>query len=467
MTIKTIEPTKERKSRSSTKSKRDVVDEKSPLLPTKQQEDDGGFDEFNGASFTGAVFNLSTTVVGAGIMALPATMKVLGLGPGIAMIIFMAFLTEASIEMLLRFSRAGRSVSYGGVMQDAFGKYGRMLLQVCVLVNNIGVLIVYMIIIGDVLSGTTSSGVHHAGVLEGWFGVHWWNGRFFILLVTTFGVFAPLASLKRIDSLRYTSALSVALAVVFLVITAGITIFKLISGNILMPRFLPNITDLTSLFKLFTVVPVLVTAYICHYNVHTIDNELEDTTQIKAVVRTSLTLCSTVYVMTSIFGFLLFGDATLDDVLANFDTNLGIPYSSLLNDAVRVSYAAHLMLVFPIVFYPLRLNLDGLLFPSARPLVSDNLRFALLSIGLICVTFLGANFIPSIWDAFQFTGATAAVCIGFIFPAAVTLGDRHGIATKKDKILCIFMIVLAVFSNLVAIYSDAYALFKKGESKHE
>lgn len=156
--------------------------------------------------------------------------------------------------------------------------------------------------------------------------------------------------------------------------------------------------------------------------VHSIDNELEDTTQIRAVVRTSLALCSSVYVMTSLFGFLLFGDGTLDDVLANFDTNLGIPYSSVLNDAVRVSYAAHLMLVFPVVFYPLRLNLDGLLFPSARALVLDNMRFALTSIGLICVIFLGANFIPSIWDAFQFTGATAAVCIGFILPAAVTLG---------------------------------------------
>lgn len=125
--------------------------------------------------------------------------------------------------------------------------------------------------------------------------------------------------------------------------------------------------------------------------------------------------------MISFFGFLLFGDATLDDVLANFDSDLGIPYSSLLNDAVRVSYAGHLMLVFPIVFFPLRLNLDGLLFPSSRPLVLDNLRFALVTIGLITIIFIGANFIPSIWDAFQFTGATAAVCLGFIFPAAITL----------------------------------------------
>lgn len=141
MTIGTV---KEKKSR---KNKQPVVDDQSPLLPTKHQKD-GGFDEFNGASYSGAVFNLSTTIVGAGIMALPAIMKVLGLIPGIIMIILMAFLTEASIELLIRFSRTSNSVSYGGLMGDAFGNYGKMLLQICVLVNNIGVLIVYMIIIG-------------------------------------------------------------------------------------------------------------------------------------------------------------------------------------------------------------------------------------------------------------------------------------------------------------------------------
>lgn len=68
------------------------------------------------------------------------------------------------------------------------------------------------------------------------------------------------------DSLKFTSALSVGLAVVFLVITVGISIIKLASGGIQMPRLLPEITGVTSFFNLFTVVPVLVTAYICHYN---------------------------------------------------------------------------------------------------------------------------------------------------------------------------------------------------------
>ena len=124
-----------------------IPNENAPLLPTNIH-DEAGFDKFNGASFSGAVFNLSTTIIGAGIMSLPATMKILGLGFGIFVIILMAFLTEKSIGMLIKFSRAGKSSSYGDVMGDAFGKVGRILLQVAVLINNIGVLIVYMIIIG-------------------------------------------------------------------------------------------------------------------------------------------------------------------------------------------------------------------------------------------------------------------------------------------------------------------------------
>ncbi|TMX04659.1 hypothetical protein EJD97_006185 [Solanum chilense] len=433
-----------------------------PLLPQKDDafsHSDAGFD---GASFSGAVFNLSTTIVGAGIMALPATLKQLGAIPGLIVIILAAILTEKSIEMLLRFTRASKCSSYSGLAGDAFGGFGRTLLQACIVINNLGTLVVYMIIIGDVLSGTSSDGVHYSGVTEEWFGQHWWNSRSNLLLLTTLLVFAPLISFKRVDSLRYTSALSVALAVVFVVITAGIVIVKVINGSIGMPRLLPKLIDQASFWKLFTTVPVLVTAFICHHNIHPIENELRDGSQMKSIVRTSIVLCSTVYIATSFFGFLLFGDHTLDDVLANFDGELGIPYGSLLNDVVRVSYVIHLMLVFPIVFFSLRLNMDGLFFPYAIPIAYDNRRFFSVTAALICLIFLGANCVPSIWDAFQFTGATATVSVGFIFPAAIVLRDTHGIATKRDRLVSSVMILLAVSSSSVAICSDIYSIFNIG-----
>nr|GEV96221.1 probable sodium-coupled neutral amino acid transporter 6 [Tanacetum cinerariifolium] len=438
-----------------------TINEKTPLVPKKQR----AHNEFNGASMSGAIMNLSTTIIGAGIMALPATMKVLGLGLGIIVIVLVGVLSEATVRILLKYSKQGGSDSYGGLMNDAFGDIGKKVLEACVVINNLGVLVIYMIILGDVVAGSSANGVHHPGLLEGWFGPHWWTSRVFVLLVTTIGVFVPLASLKRMDSLSVTSSLAVALAVVFLIILAGISIFKIINGSLPMPRLLPDITDINSVWNLFTAVPVLVTAYICHFNVHSIGNELENPALIEPIVQISLVLCTLVYIMTSFFGFILFGDNTMGDILSNFDSDLGVPFSIELNDIVRVSYALHLMLVFPLVFYALRLNTDGLFFGSSQlPLESDNKRFAIISAGLLLVIYLGANFIPSAWDAFQFTGATAAVCIGFIFPASIAIKDVHGIATRRDKMLAVLMIGLAVFANVIAIYSDAYALFKKKPS---
>ncbi|KAL7208027.1 hypothetical protein ACSBR1_029892 [Camellia fascicularis] len=371
---------------------------RTPFLPQNHGDSEHSEGGFGGASFSGSVFNLSTTIVGAGIMALPATLKQLGMVPGLIVIVLGAMLTEASIDMILRFSRASKAFSYSGLVGDAFGGAGRNLLQACIVINNL-------------------------------------------------------------DSLRYTSALSVGLAVVFVVITAGVAIVKLRNGSIEMPRLLPELVDQASFWKLFTTVPILVTAYICHHNIHPIENELQDPSQMKSIVRTSITVCLSVYLATSFFGFLLFGNHTLDDVLANFDADLGIPYSSLLNDVVRVSYCIHLMLVFPIVFFSLRLNLDGLLFPYAIPIAFDNRRFFSVTAALMGFIFLGANFVPSIWDAFQFTGATATVSVGFIFPAAVALRDTHAISTKKDRLVSWVMIFTAVSSSTVAISSDIYSIF--------
>lgn len=176
-----------------------------PLLPSKRVAADGdeGFHQVrsfdvDGASFSGAVFNLATTIVGAGIMALPETLKQLGMVPGLIFIVLAAMLTEKSIEIILRFSKASKTTSYSCLACDAFGSAGRTLLQVCIVINNVGTLVVYMIIIGDVLSGSTSDGVHHSGVMEEWFGQYWWTRRSFVLLLTTLFVFAPLISFKRV-----------------------------------------------------------------------------------------------------------------------------------------------------------------------------------------------------------------------------------------------------------------------------
>ncbi|MCI71994.1 sodium-coupled neutral amino acid transporter 6-like, partial [Trifolium medium] len=71
-------------------------------------------------------------------MGLPACVKKLGMVSGLIAIVLAALLTEKSIEFMIRFSRAGNITSYGSLMGDAFGKYGKALLEICVVINNTG-----------------------------------------------------------------------------------------------------------------------------------------------------------------------------------------------------------------------------------------------------------------------------------------------------------------------------------------
>ncbi|KAL0425125.1 UNVERIFIED_CONTAM: Amino acid transporter AVT6E [Sesamum radiatum] len=182
----------------------------------------------SGSGIYGAVFNLTTSVIGAGLMALPATMKVLGLILGVILIFLMGILSEISVEFLVRFSVQSKAATYGEVVQAALGRTARTLSEICIIINNAGVLVVYLIIIGDVMSGS----LRHMGVLDQWWGHGFWDHRKLVILVVLVLFLAPLCALDKIDSLSTTSAASVALAVVYVVVAFIIAAIKLAEGKI-------------------------------------------------------------------------------------------------------------------------------------------------------------------------------------------------------------------------------------------
>ncbi|KAE8718444.1 putative Tetratricopeptide repeat-like superfamily protein [Hibiscus syriacus] len=67
----------------------------------------------------GAVFNLTTTIIGVGMMALPATIRVLGIVLGLALMIVIGILLEISVEMLVKYAVLCKAKSYGEVVEVA------------------------------------------------------------------------------------------------------------------------------------------------------------------------------------------------------------------------------------------------------------------------------------------------------------------------------------------------------------
>ncbi|OWM69602.1 amino acid transporter AVT6E isoform X1 [Punica granatum] len=417
----------------------------------------------SGSGISGAVFNLTTSIIGAGIMALPATMKVLGLVLGFVMIILMGIISEISVEMLVRFSVFCKAESYGELVQRAMGKPAKVMSEICIIVNNGGVMVVYLIIMGDVLSGSP----RHEGVFDQWLGHGFWDHRKLVILVILLVCLAPLCALQKIDSLSLTSAASVALAVVFVVVCFIVAFIKLIEGKSEAPRMAPDFGSEKAILDLLVVIPIMTNAYVCHFNVQPIYNELKQRSpqKMNRVGRITTIICVVVYASTAISGYLLFGKDTEADILTNFDKDLGVPLSSAIDYIVRVGYVLHLVLVFPVIHFSLRQTVDALLFEGLSPLVESRKRSLALTGVLLLLIYIGSTMVPNIWIAFKFTGATAAVSLGFIFPSLVALRlspQGAGLSTG-ERILSWVMLVLAIIVSVVGIIGNVYSIRSKSE----
>ncbi|KAK5785544.1 hypothetical protein PVK06_040139 [Gossypium arboreum] len=173
------------------------------------------------------------------------------------------------------------------------GRTARVLSEIWIIVNNVGVLIVYLIIMGDVMSGS----VRHIGVLDQWLGHGFWDHRKLFVLVVMVVFLAPLCVLDRIDSLSMTSAASVALAVVFVVVCFAVAFIKLIEGKLEAPRMSPDFGSKMEILDLLVVIPIMTNAYVCHFNVQPIYNELEGQSpqKMNQVGRITTALCVVVY----------------------------------------------------------------------------------------------------------------------------------------------------------------------------
>ncbi|KAK4579627.1 hypothetical protein RGQ29_029340 [Quercus rubra] len=395
-----------------------------------------------GASISGAVFNITTTMIGAGIMSIPAAIKVLGIVPGFLLILVVAFFTEITVEFLLRYTKSGKSTTYAGIVGESFGAIGSVAVQICVIITLFGALIIYLIIIGDVLCGSKSGETLHLGILQEWFGIHWWNSRAFAILFIVLFVMLPLVWQKRV--------------VLFVVICSAMAIQALWEGKSTQKLRLLSDFSKVSAFDLFTTVPIFVTGFAFHVNVHPIRVELGKPTEMSLAVRISLAITVAIYSAIGFFGYLLFGDSIMSDMLVNFDQNSDTTIGKLLDVIVRLTYAIHLLLVFPLLNFTLRANIDELLFPKKPILASDTLRFVSLTCVLLAITYIIAIAIPDIWLFFQFMGSTTVVCLSFIFPGTIILRDVHGISTTRDKIIAILVILLAVGTSTIAISTSLY-----------
>ncbi|KAG0179540.1 hypothetical protein DFQ29_001952 [Apophysomyces sp. BC1021] len=300
--------------------------------------------------------NLANTILGTGMLAMPSAVASVGLLPGIAIIMLSALASGAGLYFLACCATRteGRHSSFFAISKLTWPR-AAVFFDLAIACKCFGVAISYLIIIGDLMPQVIASFSNHTGDSELLMDRRFWITVFMATVVL------PLSFLRKLDSLKYTSVVSL-IAVVYL---CAIVAFYYVSPNFPPPP--PEDVELFSFTtKFFSYLPVFVFAFTCHQNIFSVYNELRDNSLrvIAQTIAISIGSSAFIYEIVAILGYLSFGKDVRGNIIQEYPPSFFVAGG-------RVAIVVLVVFSYPLQLHPCRSSLDKVLAwrtPEARGL---------------------------------------------------------------------------------------------------
>ncbi|TRY66846.1 hypothetical protein DNTS_033020 [Danionella cerebrum] len=398
------------------------------------------FTDFEGkTSFGMSIFNLSNAIMGSGILGLAFAMANTGIIIFVFLLICIALLSAYSIHLLLKSAGVVGIRAYEQLGNRAFGPPGKILAGCIITIHNIGAMSTYLFIVK----------------IDDWFV----DGRYLIIIVSL-AIILPLALMKRLGYLGYTSGFSLSCMVFFLI-------------SVIYKKFVTECTEAQTVLsynqtllnensstiaaceaKIVTInpetaftIPIIAFAFVCHPEVLPIYTELKNPTKkrMQNVANISILAMFVMYLLTAIFGYLTFYGKVQSELLNMYEKN------DILMLCVRLAVLVAVTLTVPVVLFPIRRAIQQLLFPD-QPFNWP--RHISIAVCLLFAVNLLVIFVPNIRDIFGFIGATSAPSLIFILPGLFYIyivPEETEPLKSRPKILVIAFVVLGFIFMFMSI----------------
>ncbi|XP_069785205.1 sodium-coupled neutral amino acid transporter 3-like isoform X2 [Narcine bancroftii] len=378
------------------------------------------------------------------------------------LLICIALLSAYSIHLLLRSAGFVGIRAYEQLGLKAFGQPGKAVAAIIISFHNIGAMSSYLYIVRYELPLVIQAFLR----LQENNGMWYMNGKCLIVIVSVL-IILPLALMRKLGYLGYTSGFSLTCMVFFLIaiIWKKFQIpcpLSVVSNGTHPGTYISRgnqTTDDECSAKLFTInpqtaytIPILAFAFVCHPEVLPIYTELRSPSKVRMqnVANVSIAAMFVMYLMTAIFGYLTFYGMVESELLHTY--NKVDPLDTLIL-CVRLAVLVAVTLTVPVVLFPIRRAIQQLLFPGKAFHWLRHIAIAICL--LICVNLL-VIFVPNIRDIFGIIGATTAPSLIFILPGLfyirIVPNDKEALKSKtKIRALCfalvgfIFMIMSLSF----------------------
>jgi len=401
-----------------------------------------------GATTTSAIFNLTNTIVGTGVLSLPAALKNAGWIQGMVLMLAVCIASTLSFKVLVSCCELTGKFTYKEVGILAYGPRMGNFTQIIIFIYTLGTLIAYPIFVGDFMNKFFQVVAPNTVLTNSLF------------IVPIFGIFflIPISLLKNLNALRYFSVLAIS-CVVYL---AVVIIIELTANGVG-----KNIIQADYDFRVFVAFPVISVAFTAHYNVLSIYEEMEKRNKqtMNNVIHSSMVFCFLLYTTIGICGYFMFGELTEGNVLNTFQN------ADVLAIIARLALSITVIFSYPLVMFAARRSAQKVFFPKQtiqmerkQELLKAGLQAGViqdqvglnrkveiflhygLTIILGGITLCIAAFIAEVDKVFAFNGSIFGAPIVYIFPGLFYIKLKEGTILQKWRgyLLIVFGVLLAV-----------------------
>ncbi|KAL4448998.1 hypothetical protein ABPG77_007715 [Micractinium sp. CCAP 211/92] len=392
------------------------------------------------SSLRDTTVNLTNAILGAGMLAMPRAFAGLGVLGGAACVAAVGLMTHFSIVLMLRPTERTGKLTYAAVVGHECGPGWGVAVRASIIIGSAGFLVLYLIILGDLLVGSK----HFSGIIPDlWPGLPdplpWYLQRTAVLTWATLAV-APSLAPATLGGVAPISALKVFCTFLCVLSLLVLCAAMAVQGRLPTVHWLPDPAffgdgALERAKNALGIVPVVMTAFVCHMSVHPLVQDLERYTprRMRVAVAASMLATGLIYFLTGAAGFLVWGQQVCGDVLSNMtidgvtDILWGhVPLAMAFVTTVKVSMALSLVLSFPITLWPMRQDIIETLADMfvARQL-SPAAYYVLTYLSLLLI-YLVAISISSAYQMVGLIGSVTGTSMAFLFPGMLALRDARG-----------------------------------------
>lgn len=333
-----------------------VTNEPFQPLSTRTESDASAFTMTSAVSsysyIPGAVANLCSATLGAGILALPYALYQAGIVCGGILLLSSAWATSSSISMLVEACDKFKISTYEQVVEHVLGRRARKIVEISILVFCLGTAVGYVIAVGDVMERVVYLSPAR---------------KRFAMAVVWICAMLPLSCLRRMQSLQCASGVGIAsigtllvAATVHLVDPHEDSHVDQSASSSLKPFFGPADGGWLAVLR---ACPIVFFAFSCQVNVCQIYTELpghsgeEKVKTMKWVTWLAVALCGLLYTSISLVSLMDFGEDVLSNMLSCYTLT---KRESLLHVAF-LAMALAIVMAFPLNIFPARVSIIQML----------------------------------------------------------------------------------------------------------